>query len=270
MRIGVIGCGRMGRPMAEAMLAAGQSVVGLDLRPAAAFDSFAPHLAPDAARFGAGLNVAVSVVRDWAETETALFGAEGLIAHAPDLTHLVISSTLSPKHVHTIRARLPETVALVDAPMSGAEVAAREARLSFMLGGAEDDIDALMPLFRAMGTTHHRLGPLGAGMTAKVMNNLVAAASLVATRRAIGWAEAAGLSRQALLAVMETSSGQTWVSRGFDRIEFAPAGYGADNSIGILAKDVAAAMDAAPEGADLALPEALIAALRGLEPLDPA
>jgi 3-hydroxyisobutyrate dehydrogenase-like beta-hydroxyacid dehydrogenase len=151
--------------------------------------------------------------------------------------------------------------------MSGAAVAAEEARLSFMLGGDTVDLDRLAPVFRAMGRDIHRLGPLGAGMTAKVLNNLVAASSTVATRAAIGWADALGLDRAALLGVMNDSSGQTWFGSNFDRIEFARDGYEADNTIAILAKDVASALDAAPHGPERVFAEALIAALRGFRPI---
>ena len=169
----------------------------------------------------------------------------------------------------TLRPRVPAHITLVDAPMSGAAVAAQQRRLSFMLGGAEGDLDRLQPLFAAMGAHFHRMGPYGSGMAAKVLNNLLAAASTAMTRLALDWADAEGIDEARLLALIATSSGQNWLASGFDQIEFARDGWAPDNSIGILVKDVESALDAAPDGADIALPRAVQQAIRQLKPRRP-
>jgi len=179
---------------------------------------------------------------------------------------LVVCSTLSPRYVLDLAARLPAGIRLVDAPMSGAQVAAEEARLSFMLGGHTADLDALDPLLRAMGTRFHRMGPAGAGMTAKVLNNLVAATSTAVTRLALDWADRLGVDERRLLALMHDSSGQTWFGSGFERIEFARDGYDPENTIGILRKDVESALDAVDPADRAGLPEAVIEALLSLKP----
>ncbi len=152
--------------------------------------------------------------------------------------------------------------------MSGAQVAAEQARLSFMLGGTDTDLDALEPVFLTMGTRLHRMGPTGAGMTAKVLNNFVAAASTTATRWVIDRAAELGVDRERLLALMHDSSGQTWFGSNFDAIEFARDGYDPGNTIGILKKDVESCLDAVPPETREGLPEAIIAAVEKLRPLD--
>ena len=137
-----------------------------------------------------------------------------------------------------------------------------------MLGGAQSDIDDAKPLLALMGRHFHHMGPFGSGMQAKVLNNLLAASHTAMTRLVLEWADAAGLDTNRLLALIETSSGQNWLASGFETIEFAKDGHAADNSIGILVKDVAAALDAAPEGADTTLPETVQAAIRALTPRD--
>lgn len=133
--------------------------------------------------------------------------------------------------------------------MSGAQIAAQQARLSFMLGGGEEaDLDAAQPLFDAMGPHFHRMGGFGAGMQAKVLNNLLATASTAMTRLVPDWADQAGLDEDKLLSLIHTSSGQNCFASGFNDIEFARDGILADNTIGILVKDVASALDAAPTG----------------------
>ena len=160
-------------------------------------------------------------------------------------------------------------VTLIDAPMSGAPHSARLRQLSFMLGGPDEALDRLMPLFQAMGKHAFRLGPLGAGMTAKVLNNYVASASVVAVRRAYARARELGVDLDKLRAVMSASSGATWFGDHFHDIDWAREGFDAGNTIGILEKDVRSGLDAM-EGAARAAPdaydEALIAALRVMEP----
>nr|MCU0909826.1 NAD(P)-binding domain-containing protein [Paracoccaceae bacterium] len=254
--VGVAGCGRMGAPMLAALIGAGVPARGLDLRPPSDYGALAPAMTDDPVAFAAGLQTLLTVVRDEEETERLLFGPAGL-ARAPGLDVLAICSTLSPRYVRGLRARVPDTVALVDAPMSGAEVAARERRLSFMLGGEDAVLDALTPLLSAMGHHLHRMGPFGAGMSAKVLNNLLAASHTAMTRLALDWADAEGIDEARLLSLIHTSSGQNWLASSFDEIEFARAGWARDNTIGILVKDVAAALDAAPPGADPRLPLAV-------------
>ncbi|MEM9780658.1 MAG: NAD(P)-binding domain-containing protein [Pseudomonadota bacterium] len=263
LKIGVIGCGQMGRPMAEAMLGASLDVRGFDIRPRSEFDGFARHLVPTAQELG-DCDTLISIVRDIPQTERALF--ETGLVHSPALRRVVISSTVSPRYIQDLSKRVPPTVALIDAPMSGAPIAAQSRKLSFMLGGDPTTLDKLMPAFQAMGTTHHRLGPLGAGMTAKVLNNLIAASSVVATRMALDWGTRLGAETEALRKVFHTSSGQTWFGSNFHDITFAREGYDPENTMGILRKDVESARDAAPQGTPLDFPDALIAAIRALEP----
>jgi len=266
MRVGVAGCGRMGLPMARAMARAGFDVRGFDVRPVAEFGDFASRMEPDPATFAAHAEVLFTVVRDTRQTDDLLFDAQALLRRDHAVRMLIVCSTLSPRYVHALAGRLPPGVRLMDAPMSGAQVAAEEARLAFMLGGDPADLDALDPLLRAMGTRFHRMGPAGAGMTAKVLNNLVAATSTAATRLALDWADRLGVDERRLLALMQDSSGQTWFGSGFEWIEFARDGYDPENTIGILRKDVESALDALDPADRAGLPEAVIAALLSLKP----
>lgn len=264
-RIGVAGCGRMGAPMLAALRAAGVDARGFDIRPPSEFGPLAPAMTDDPATFADDLDTLITVVRDIAQTEDVLFGAQGFCA-VPALRRVILCSTLSPRYVRDLRERVPAQITLIDAPVSGAQVAAQEARLSFMLGGDPADLDAAQPLFDAMGAHFHRMGDFGAGMQAKVLNNLLAAANTAMTRLVLDWADAAGMDEGKLLALIHTSSGQNWFASGFDEIEFARDGWAEDNTIGILVKDVESALDAAPDGADTTLPELVKAAIRALPP----
>lgn len=260
----VAGCGRMGEPMLAALLAGGVNAQGFDIRVPHSYGDFGKYLTDQPAEVAPDTRVLISVVRDVAQTQSLLFGEQGLLARLPALEYLVISSTLSPRYISGLKTRI-SAVKLVDAPMSGAAIAAQQARLSFMLGGADADIAALMPLFECMGQHFHQMGPVGSGMTGKVLNNLVAAGSVALTRTALEWAQIAGLDQQKLLGLMHTSSGQNWFASGFDDIEFAKDGYDPFNSIGLLKKDVEAAMDVAADETDTELAQAVIAKVLRLE-----
>ena len=258
--IGIAGCGRMGAPMLKALRAADLPARGYDIVP---MDS--PHITDDIAVFSEDLDTLITVVRDIDQTEALLFGEQNLAA-IPSLIRIIICSTLSPRYVRDLRARIPSHIALIDAPMSGAQIAAQEARLSFMLGGDVDDLDAAQPLFSAMGKHFHRMGEFGAGMQAKVLNNLLAASNTAMTRLVLDWADEAGLEVSALLDLIHTSSGQNWFASGFNSIEVARDGHAPDNTIAILVKDIASALDAAPEGADTTLPETVQRSIAALKP----
>lgn len=212
--------------------------------------------------FADGLTTLITVVRDQAETDEVLFTHQAFTS-CPTLENVIISSTLSPRYTRDLRARVPDQIHLIDAPMSGAQVRAQAATLTFMLGG---DTTGLMPLFEAMGQDIHHMGDFGAGMAAKVLNNMLAATSTAMTRLVLDWADAAGINERQLLDLIDSASGQNWLASGFDQIEFARDGYARDNSIGILAKDIEAALDMAPDGADIALPRMIQAAIKSLKP----
>lgn len=231
----------MGLPMLEALVAAGFDAQGFDVEPRPASSA---QVLLDPKTFAAPIETLYSVVRDVQQSNDLLFDRQAVIACAPKLKYLVVCSTLSPRYITELRARLPQSIHLVDAPMSGAQIAARERRLSFMLGGDRRDLDALQPQFDAMGRHFHRMGGLGAGMTAKVLNNILAASNTLLTRLALRQAKRGGLEPEKLLALMHTSSGQNWLASGFETIEFAKHGFEPDNSIAILAKDVEAGLDA--------------------------
>lgn len=261
----------MGLPMARSLLAAGFDVWGFDIRPVGEFGDFAGRMIEDPAAFAARCPTVISVVRDIRQTLDLCFDRQGILAGEARPRRLVVSSTVSPRFLGELAARLPEGTELADAPMSGAPIAAREARLTFMVGGEDEVVAELMPLFQAMGQEVHHLGPLGAGMTVKVVNNFVAASSVVAVRHAMAAAGALGVAPDLLTRVMAQSSGGTWYGDNFAAIDWAAEGYDPANTIGILEKDVTSFLDALaglPEFGGSEQAEQVIANLRKLVPDD--
>lgn len=270
--IGIAGCGTMGLPMAKRLQQAGFKVLGFDVREKAQFGSFAPHMLDSARALSQRCEVVISVVRDQAQTEQLLFAEHGLIHNNGKMQVLLLSSTLDPNYARALESRLPKTLCLLDAPMSGAPIGAERGCLSFMLSGDEKQLDKLMPVFTAMGQHFHRLGAaVGAGHTAKVLNNFSAAMSVAVTRQLIEMSEKLGLPQEQLLSVMNSSSGQNWFSSGLDNINWSRQGYEAENTIGILEKDVNCFAQAVQDSASeplVALRHALLDNLKELKPLE--
>ncbi len=266
-RIGVAGCGRMGAPMAQNLINAGFNVAGLDILEDRFFGKLAPIMT-DAITFASGCRVVISVVRDKLQTEELLFSEQAIIRREPCSIHtIVICSTLSPRYLLGLRNRLPKSITLVDAPMSGASIAAEEGRLSFMLGGEKDVLNRLNPLFSAMGKYIHHVGPFSSGMTAKVLNNFCAATSIASTRIVLDWALELGIDRSALLAILNDSSGQNWVSSNFEELEFARDGYDPNNTIGIVAKDLLSLFENISREELEGLPNALLDEINNMRPM---
>lgn len=256
----------MGAPMLAALIAAGLPARGFDVKTPGSYGDLSVVMTDDPDQFAHGLTTLFTVVRDIAQTEEVLFTDQGFATRAAKLERIIICSTLSPRYVRDLRARIPGHIALIDAPMSGAAIAAEEARLSFMLGGAPEDIAQIQPQLNAMGKHFHNMGDFGAGMSAKVLNNLLAASNTAMTRLVLDWADDVGIAEEALLNLIHTSSGQNWFASGFNDIEFARDGHAAGNTIGILVKDVESALDAAPDGADITLPRQIQCLIARLKP----
>jgi len=266
--IGVAGCGTMGLPMAQQLLTAGYDVWGFDVRPRHEFGDFEKRMIIDADEFSNQMDIVISVVRDHGQTHDLCFDVQGLFhsTNAPDT--LIISSTLSPKIMPELRQRLPHHTQLVDAPMSGAPHRARSGELTFMLGGSDYDISRLMPLFNVMGHTVHHLGGVGCGLSCKVANNFVASASVAAVRHVLNTCKTLNLEPEALLEVMNSSSGGTWFGSSFNDIDWASEGYSPTNTMGILEKDMLSFLDAINQDPDQANPleKSILHTLRNLKP----
>ncbi|GJL82742.1 MAG: 3-hydroxyisobutyrate dehydrogenase [marine bacterium B5-7] len=270
--IGVAGCGAMGLPMAQCLVLAGFDVVGFDVRPRNEFGEFAALMIEDPVRFSKSCDMLISVVRDARQTFDLCFDQQGVLASGTTIRRLIISSTLAPRVVEDLGERLDSSIDLIDAPMSGAPSGARRGDLTFMVGATSDEFEDLCPLFESMGKHIHYCGSLGAGMSVKVLNNYVAVSSVVAVRRVLDAATRLGIDPVRLRQIMSQSSGSTWYGDRFDEIPWSREGYQADNTIGILEKDLAAACVALSEAGDASAPgfieDALATALRNIEPYD--
>ncbi|ARS54143.1 NAD(P)-dependent oxidoreductase [Kushneria konosiri] len=206
MRVGMIGLGSMGMPMARNLLAAGVasrvSVFGRSP------EKLAPALEAGAERcdtpgaVASQSDVLITVLPDLPQLEALIDGEDGLLAGLAGPLVLVICSTSSPEGVRALARRLDEQsdgqIRVLDAPLSGGTDGAEAGRLSIMVGGEQEDLERVRPVLETMGTPV-LLGPLGAGEVAKACNQMVVAATMVALSEATVIAERAGLDVERLL-----------------------------------------------------------------------
>jgi len=246
--VAVVGIGNMGLAMALRLRDAGQAVRVHDIDPArhalAAVAGAVPAESP--AEAAAGCAVLIVAVVDAAQTESVLFGQHGrpgAAAALPPGATVLLCPTIGPTDVEAFAARLAQVgLGCLDAPMSGGPARARDGSMSLMVAGAAATRAALQPLLQHLASRLFHIGDRpGDGARTKLVNNLLAASHLAASAEAIALAQRLGLDGAATLAVIDASSGHSWI--GADRMaraldgDFAPRAHTT-----LLAKDSALAL----------------------------
>ena len=210
MKVGFIGLGIMGKPMALHLKAAGHEVCAPDRASLTAELRDALTILPDASAVAAAAEVIILMVPDTPDVEAALFGAGGVAAGLTPGKLVIDMSSISPTATKTFAAKVAEKGCdYLDAPVSGGEVGAKQATLTIMVGGSESAFERARPLFEAMGKNITLVGDTGAGQTCKVANQIIVALTIEAVGEALVFASKAGADpakvRQALMGGLATS-----------------------------------------------------------------
>lgn len=257
---GIVGVGNMGGAMARRLLDRGWQVVVRDVVPGreqALVGCGATRAASPAALADACDTVVVAVV-DARQAEDVLFGADGVSASARRGGCVLLCPTLGPSEVERFAERLrARGLDSLDAPMSGGPARARDGSMSLMVAGADAVFERQRALLEALSSNVVRVGARpGDGARTKLVNNLLAAVNLAGAAEALALATRLGLDPARTLAVIERSSGQSWI--GSDRLPRALAGDLAPRAhTSLLRKDAALAVAMAREvRADVPLGEA--------------
>ena len=195
-RAGFVGLGVMGRPMAQRILAHDIPLTVTSRTAASIVDLVAAGAAnaPTPAAVAAAADVVCVMVPDTADLEAVLDGPEGLLAGAHPGLVICAMGTYLPAAMPPLAARCGEHGAiLLDAPVSGGEIGARDGSLSIMVGGDAEGFARARPILEAMGRTVVHIGPSGAGQLAKACNQLVVGATIAAVAEALTLARASGV-----------------------------------------------------------------------------
>ena len=240
--IGIAGCGTMGLPMLEVLLKNNINAFGYDILSKENFSSFENKFISSKKDFFQKVDVIFSVVRDINQTKELCEGKNGLFQLNSPKT-LIISSTLSPAFFNDFFKNAPENITMIEAPMSGAPMKAKDATLTFMVGAEKNQYENILPILNILGEKIHHIGKFGSGMSVKVLNNFVASCSVVAVRHVLSEAKYLNISSEQLLEILNCSSGKTWFSENLENIDWAKESYTKENTIGILEKDVNSYLD---------------------------
>ena len=227
-RIGFIGLGIMGKPMAMNLLAAGYALTVHSRSPGPVDEVVAAGAtrASGAAEVAKASDVTITMLPDTSDVELVLTGEDGVLEGVAAGALVIDMSSIDPAPTR----RFAETfatrdVAMLDGPVSGGERGAIDGTLSIMIGGEPDAVARAMPIFEVLGKTIVHVGPSGAGQVTKACNQLVVAATIEAVAEALLLAERSGVDpakvREALLGGFAGSKilevhGQRMLDRAFD------------------------------------------------------
>ncbi len=247
-RVGFIGLGAMGRPMAARLVAAGHAVQGFDLdagacRALAAAGGTASASAAEAAR---GADLLITMLPDSAAVRDALLGAGGA-AEALSAGALVVDmSSSSPAETRRLAADLAgHGLDLVDAPVSGGVRKAAAGTLTLMIGGPDTAVERALPVLRAMGSTMIRTGAVGSGHAVKALNNYVSAAGLAAACEAVLVAKGFGVDPQVLVDALNASTGRNNSTEVKLKPFVLSGSFGSGFAMTLMAKDLRTAAELA-------------------------
>lgn len=247
--VGFIGTGVMGKSMAGHLMNAGYPVHVYTrtkekadelLQKGAVWTDTPKEIATNC-------DVIITMVGYPKDVEEIYLGADGLIAHAKEGSYLIDMTTSSPQLAQKIeRTAAERNISALDAPVSGGDIGARDAKLSIMVGGKEAAFNDMKPIFSKMGTNIVYQGKAGAGQHTKMCNQIAIASGMMGVCEAILYAEKAGLNPETVLKSIESGAAGSWnLSNLGPRIlkgDFAPGFY-----VKHFIKDMTIALNSAEE-----------------------
>jgi 3-hydroxyisobutyrate dehydrogenase-like beta-hydroxyacid dehydrogenase len=212
-KVGIVGLGRMGAPMARHLAAKGFSVAGCDPAAQARSNAKAPGVSVLASprEVAQASDLVIVVVGFDHEVETALFGPGGIVEAARRGLIVAIGSTVAPAYARRLAERLAaKGIVALDAPLARGEAAAVAGKLLVFGAGDEQAFEACRPAFSAFASDLFHLGAAGAGQVGKMVNNLILWACTSANDEGLRLGEALGVDAEKMRAALRHSSAQNW------------------------------------------------------------
>jgi 3-hydroxyisobutyrate dehydrogenase len=243
LTVGFVGLGNMGWPMAANLHAAGFPLVVRDADTAREARFAAEHpgaLAAGSPGAFAAAGIVVTMLPNGAIVRDALL-RWGIAVALGNGALVVEMSSSDPSDTLVLAADLaPDGVRVVDAPVSGGVPRALAGELSLMVGGADEDVARVQPVLRVLGdpARQFRTGGLGTGHAMKALNNVIGAATYCATAEALVVGQRFGLDPQTMIAIVNASTGRSFVSETVFTDEVLTGRYGSGFALGLMAKDV--------------------------------
>lgn len=216
MKIGFIGLGNMGGPMAQNLLKAGHNVTAFDLSESAIAEAkkHGAQIADSAAAIAQQQpDVIITMLPAAKHVRSVYLGDDGLIAQGASSTLFIDCSTIDPHTARDVAQTAKEQdITIVDAPVSGGTMGASNATLTFMVGGSDAGFNQAKPVLEAMGKNIVHCGDSGNGQVAKVANNMLLSISMIGVAEAMNLGVELGMDPATLAGIINTSSGRCWSS----------------------------------------------------------
>ena len=248
--IGFIGLGVMGKHMSGHLARAGYTLTvhDIDSQRAAAVAAEHPGMkvVGSPREVAEAADVVVTMLPSGEYVRDVALGSNGLIHGLRPGSILLDTSSCEPWiTVETASALGARDVAMVDAPVSGAEMGAREATLVFMVGGDSASLQRVRPLLEVMGKKVFHLGPVGAGHAMKSINNLITSVALLATAEGLAIGKRFGLDPAVMTDVLNVSTGESWITRTHIKQRIISRKFDDPFKLGLMVKDIRIAMELA-------------------------
>jgi len=248
-KVGFIGLGTMGEPMALNLARAGHDLTVFDVReaPMRALERAGAHGAASIEELAASCSIVLVALVNDAQVEQVLLGGDdpGALDATKPGTVVVVHSTIQPKTCSRIAdAAAARGVDFLDAPISGGPGGAKVGSMSMMIGGDPEVLERCRPVLRVMAEHLFHIGGVGMGEVAKLANNMVLAVTLQAVDEGLRFGRGAGIDEDELLAVLTASAGDSWVVRNWDAIGTTARSYpgGPDGLADLTHKDLSIAL----------------------------
>ena len=212
-KIGFIGLGNMGEPMAANLVKAGFDVIGFDLIEEAKkkAERNGIQIAEDSVSASENVDALISMLPSSKNVESLYLGEDGLLSKLDPSILIIDCSTIAPDTARKVANQAKVLgLSMIDAPVSGGVVGAQEATLTFIVGGATENVEKAKPLLENMGKNIFHAGDVGAGQVAKVCNNMLLAIHMCGTAEALALGVKNDLDPSVLSEIMRKSSGGNW------------------------------------------------------------
>jgi len=253
MKIGFIGLGNMGTPMARNLLKAGHQLVGYDVVPAAVEKlTILGAVSAPLQQLAAGADLVLTMLPSSPQVREVYLSPGGGLANIRPGIMIVDSSTIDPHTAREVAAAAgKQGNPMVDAPVSGGTGGAEAGTLTFMVGGSAEDFERGNPILATMGKNIVHCGPSGNGQVAKLCNNMLLAISMIGVSEAMTLGVALDMDPKILAGILNTSSGRCWSSDTYNPypgvMENVPAARGYTGGFGaeLMLKDLGLVTEAA-------------------------
>jgi 3-hydroxyisobutyrate dehydrogenase len=222
LKVGFIGLGNMGAPMAETIRRVGFDLTVFDVRADAVrrISAAGARAAASPGEVAAASDVVLTCVLYEHQVQEIFCGEDGILASARPGLIAAVHSTIRPEVVQELAAAAAERgVDVVDAPVSGASIAAEKGTLTCIVGASDDAVRRIHPVLSAVATDIIHVGPVGAAQVVKLANNIMFHGNQLIAMEAIRFVQAFGLDQQVLLDVAAVSTGGSWVASNFEHFD---------------------------------------------------